>query len=89
MRKLTGDYQYLTNLLAITKVAVRGANRAADSEKDTDKKTALRQEYEDMVDRQNAAEQAAKRVMQGYNAISRAITVRPMADRELAMNQMG
>lgn len=89
MRKLTGDYQYLTNLLAITKVAVRGAKRAADSEKDTDKKTALRQEYEDMVDRQNAAEQAAKRVMQGYNAISRAMTVRQMADRELAMNQMG
>ena len=76
-------------MLAITKVAVRGANRAADSEKDTDKKAALRQEYEDMVDRQNAAEQAAKRVMQGYNAISRAITVRQMADRELAMNQMG
>lgn len=89
MLKLTGDYQYLTNLLAIMKVAVRNSKRAADSAKEPEDKSAMKREYEDMVDRQNAAEQAAKRVMQGYNALSRAITVKQMADKELTMNQMG
>lgn len=74
MLQLTGQYSYLAELLSYAKIAVRKAKRALPKE-----------EWEDMVDRKEAIERRLDIAKQEYTAVSRAITVKTEANKELMM----
>lgn len=73
----SGHYSYLAELLSYIKIAVRQAKRNLPKE-----------DWEDMVDRKEAIERRLDIAKQQYNAVSRAITVKTEANRELQMGTM-
>jgi len=72
---LTSYYSYLAELLSYAKIAVRRAKRES-----------TREEWEDMVDRKEIIEWRFDIVKQQYHAVSRAITARSEANKELFMS---
>ncbi len=74
--RLTAQYSYLCELLSYAKIIVREAKRNLPKE-----------DYEDMVDRQNAIEKRLDIVKQEYLAVSRAVTIKSEINKEMYMGQ--
>lgn len=74
--RLTAQYSYLCELLSYAKIIVREAKRNLPKE-----------DYEDMVDRQNAIEKRLDIVKQEYLAVSRAVTIKSEINKEMFMEQ--
>ena len=74
MLKLSNSHVYLLELLSYGKIMVRRAKRELPKE-----------EYEDMIDRQNAVQNAFDMVKQQYAVLSRAVTIKSERNRELQM----
>lgn len=72
--QLSSQYSYLAELLSYAKIAVRKAKRSLPKE-----------EWEDMVDRKEVIERRLDIAKQQYTAVSRAVTVKTEANKELLM----
>lgn len=72
---LAGHYSYLAELSSYAKVEVRRAKRELS-----------KGEWEDMVDRKEMIERRLDIAKQQYNAVSRAITVKIEANKEMYMS---
>lgn len=71
----TGNYSYLTALLAYLKIKVRQEKRNKNKEV-----------YEDLIDKREVIQEIVDATKMQYNAISRMITIKLDVDKELKMN---
>ena len=99
LSKTINIYSYLMSMSSYAKIAVRDKKRESDkhakelkSNKDKAKEEELtyianktKKDYENMVDRKEAIENAADIANKQYNAISRMITVKKEINAELQM----
>lgn len=72
--KLSSMYAYITELASWFKIATREAKR-----------TKVKSEYENMVDKKDAVENKASAIKQAYAGISRAVAIRMENNAELRM----
>lgn len=73
---LTSQYSFLCELLSYAKIIVREAKRNLPKE-----------DYEDMIDKQNAIDRRLDIVKQQYTAISRAVTIKTETNKEMSMGE--
>lgn len=74
MLRLTAEYSYLMELSSCAKVMVREARR-----------TGSKEEWEDMVDRRDIIQNEVSALLQKYQALSRAVTIKQECNKELNM----